>query len=220
MTQQLWDDVDMYIADLVVGPDKALDDALAASDAAGLPRIAVAPNQGKMLNLFARMTGARRILEIGTLAGYSTIWLGRALPAGGRLVTIEADPHHAEVATANVAAAGLAGKVEVLVGNALDTLPSLEGDGPFDMFFIDADKDNNPHYFTWALAHSHPGSLIVIDNVVRDGKVTDADSTDPSVVGTRELGELLANEPRVSATMVQTVGCKGYDGFALALVIE
>ena len=218
MTQQLWDDVDMYIADLVVGPDKALDDALAASDAAGLPRIAVAPNQGKMLNLFARMTGARRILEIGTLAGYSTIWLGRALPAGGRLVTLEADPHHAEVATANVAAAGLAGKVEVLVGNALDTLPSLEDDGPFDMFFIDADKSNNPHYFTWALAHSHPGSLIVIDNVVRDGKVTDADSTDPSVVGTRELGALLANDPRVSATMIQTVGDKGYDGFALARV--
>jgi len=219
MTQQLWDDVDTYISDLVVGPDKALDDALAASDAAGLPRIAVAPNQGKMLNLFARMTGARRILEIGTLAGYSTIWLARALPADGRLVTLEADPRHAEVATANLVAAGLAGKVEVRVGKALDTLPSLDGDDPFDLFFIDADKANNPRYFTWALDHSHPGSLIVVDNVVRDGKVTDADSTDPSVLGTRELGELLANEPRVSATMVQTVGSKGYDGFALALVI-
>jgi predicted O-methyltransferase YrrM len=218
MTQQLWDDVDTYISDLVVGPDKALDDALAASDAAGLPQIAVAPNQGKMLNLFARMIGARRILEIGTLAGYSTIWLARALPEGGRLVTLEADPRHAEVATANIAAAGLADKVEVRVGKARDTLPALD-DERFDLFFIDADKVNNPHYFTWALDHSRPGTLIVVDNVVRDGKVVDADSTEESVLGTRELGRLLANDPRVSATMVQTVGSKGYDGFALALVV-
>jgi len=219
MTQQLWDDVDTYISDLVVGPDKALDDALTASDAAGLPQIAVAPNQGKMLNLFVRMIGARRILEIGTLAGYSTIWLARALPEGGRLVTLEADPRHAEVATANIAAAGLADKVEVRVGKALDTLSTLAGDDPFDLYFIDADKVNNPHYFRWAVDHSRPGTLIVVDNVVRDGKVADADNTDPAVLGTRELGELLANEPRVSATMVQTVGSKGYDGFALALVV-
>jgi predicted O-methyltransferase YrrM len=216
MTQHVWDKVDAYITDLLVGPDKALDDTLAASDAGGLPQIAVAPNQGKMLNLIARIHGARRILEIGTLAGYSTIWLARALPADGELITLEYDPHHAEVATANIAAAGLADRVEVKVGAALDTLATL--DGTFDLFFIDADKVNNPNYVTWAIEHSRPGSVIIVDNVVRDGNVVDADSTDPSIVGTRALGALLANEPRVSATMVQTVGTKGYDGFALVLV--
>lgn len=218
MTQRVWNDVDDYISGLLVGEDKALDGALAASDEAGLPQIAVAPNQGKMLNLIARIHGARTILEIGTLAGYSTIWLARALPEDGRLITLEADPHHAAVATANIAAAGLAGKVEVKVGKALDTLPELTGEGPFDLFFIDADKANNPRYVAWALEHSRPGTVIIVDNVVRDGRVVDADSTDPSVVGTRELGALLAGEPRVSATMVQTVGSKGYDGFALVLV--
>jgi predicted O-methyltransferase YrrM len=216
MTQNVWDDVDTYISGLLVGPDKALDDALAASDAGGLPQIAVAPNQGKMLNLIARIHGARRILEIGTLAGYSTIWLARALPADGELITLEYDPHHAEVATANIAAAGLADRVEVKVGAALDTLPTLEG--TFDLFFIDADKVNNPNYVAWALDHSRPGTVIIVDNVVRGGLVIDADSTDPAIVGTRRLGALLANEPRVSATMIQTVGSKGYDGFALILV--
>ena len=216
MTQNVWDDVDTYISGLLVGPDKALDDALAASDAGGLPQIAVAPNQGKMLNLIARIHGARRILEIGTLAGYSTIWLARALPADGELITLEYDPHHAEVATANIAAAGLADRVEVKVGAALDTLPTIEG--TFDLFFIDADKVNNPNYVAWALDHSRPGTVIIVDNVVRGGMVIDADSTDPAIVGTRMLGALLANEPRVSATMIQTVGSKGYDGFALILV--
>jgi predicted O-methyltransferase YrrM len=212
----VWNDVDDYIAGLLVGNDEALDKALESSDRAGLPQINVSPNHGKMLNLIARIHGARTILEIGTLAGYSTIWLARALPADGRLITLEADPHHARVATENIAAAGLADRVEVRVGKALDTLPTL--DGPFDLFFIDADKSNNPAYVRWAIDHSRPGSVIIVDNVVRSGLVVDATSTDPSVVGTRELGALLANEPRVSATMVQTVGSKGYDGFALALV--
>jgi predicted O-methyltransferase YrrM len=218
MTQSVWTEVDDYISGLLIGADPALDGALAASDRAGLPKIAVSPSQGKLLNLLARIHGARKILEIGTLAGYSAIWLGRALPEGGRLITLEYDPHHAEVATANIAAAGLADRVEVLVGAALDTLPTIAGEGPFDLFFIDADKVSNPAYFRWALEHSRPGSVIIVDNVVRDGKVVDTDSTDPSVLGTRELGSLIANEPRVSATMIQTVSDKGYDGFAIALV--
>jgi predicted O-methyltransferase YrrM len=216
MTQRVWNDVDDYIAGLFVGRDEALDKALEASDKAGLPQINVSPSHGKLLNLIARVHGARRILEFGTLAGYSTIWLARALPPDGELITLEADPRHAEVARGNIAAAGLADRVEVKVGKALDTLPSL--DGTFDLFFVDADKANNPRYFQWSLDHSRPGSVIIVDNVVRGGLVLDADSTDPSVVGTRELGALIAKEPRVSATMLQTVGSKGYDGFALVVV--
>lgn len=216
MTERVWNDVDDYIAGLFVGSDEALDKALERGDKAGLPQINVSPSQGKMLHLIAKIHGARTILEIGTLAGYSTIWLARALPEGGRLVTLEADPEHARVATENIAAAGLADRVEVKVGKALDTLPTL--DGPFDLFFIDADKVNNPNYVRWAIDHSRPGSVIIVDNVVRSGLVADASSTDPSVVGTREMGALLATEPRVSATMVQTVGSKGYDGFALVRV--
>lgn len=218
MTQRVWTDVDDYISGLLIGADPVLDGTQAAGDKAGLPQISVAPNQGKMLNLLARVHGARKILEIGTLAGYSTIWLARALPADGKLITLEYDPRHAEVATANIAAAGLADRVEVKVGAALDTLPTIADEGPFDLFFIDADKVNNPKYFQWALDHSRPGSVIIVDNVVRSGLVLDATSTDPSVVGTRELFSALANEPRVSATVVQTVGEKGYDGFALVLV--
>jgi predicted O-methyltransferase YrrM len=218
MTQRVWTDVDQYIDDLLVGQDEALDHALEASDRAGLPQINISASQGKFLNLIARIHGARKILEFGTLAGYSTIWLARALPADGKLITLEADPRHAEVAVGNIAAAGLADRVEVKVGKALDTLPTLTGEGPFDLFFIDADKVNNPAYVRWALDHSRPGSVIIVDNVVRSGRVLEADSTDPSVVGTRELGALLAAEPRLSATMVQTVGNKGYDGFALVLV--
>lgn len=218
MTHEQWAAVDGYITDLLVGPDPALDGVLTASDAAGLPSIAVAPNQGKLLHLLARIHGARTILEIGTLAGYSAIWLARALPADGKLITLEADSKHAEVATANIAAAGLAGLIDVRVGKALDTLPTLVDEGPFDLFFIDADKPNNPNYFTWALELSRPGSVIIVDNVVRGGNVVDATSTDPTIIGTRKLGELIAAEPRVSATMVQTVGSKGYDGFAIALV--
>lgn len=218
MTQRVWTDVDDYISDLLVGADPVLDGTQAAGDKAGLPQISVAPNQGKMLNLIARVHGARRILEIGTLAGYSTIWLARALPRDGKLITLEYEPLHAEVATANIAAAGLADRVEVKVGAALDSLPAIADEAPFDLFFIDADKVNNPRYVEWALDHSRPGSVIIVDNVVRSGQVVDATSTDPSVVGTRQLGSLLAKDPRVSATMVQTVGDKGYDGFALAVV--
>jgi len=222
MPEDQWTAVDRYVADLLVAPDAALDGALEASDAAGLPAIAVSPAQGKLLHLLARACGAKTVLEIGTLAGYSTIWLARALPADGRVITLEAEPKHAEVARANLASAGLADVVEVRLGRALDSLPQLaaEGIGPFDLIFIDADKPNNPEYVTWALRLSGPGSLIVVDNVVRGGAVLDADSDDPSVRGTRRLHELLGAEPRVSATTIQTVGAKGYDGFVIALVVS
>jgi predicted O-methyltransferase YrrM len=222
MTQGLWTDVDRYFADALVAPDPGLVAALAASDAAGLPAISVAPNEGKLLHLLARMRGARRILEIGTLGGYSTIWLARALPDGGKLITLEYDPRHAEVARANIAQAGLADRVEVRVGRALDTLPELARGkpGPFDLTFIDADKRNNAEYFRWALRLSTVGSVIIVDNVVRDGRVVDGASNDANVQGTRRLIEVLAAEPRVSATAVQTVGAKGYDGFAIALVVS
>jgi predicted O-methyltransferase YrrM len=220
MSQQTWTAVDRYLDDLLVGHDAALEEALRASAEAGLPAINVAPTQGKLLNLLARLQGARAILEIGTLGGYSTIWLARALPADGRLITLEIDRKHADVARANVARAGLQQRVEVRVGRALESLAQLgaEKAGPFDLFFIDADKPNIPAYFKWALQLARPGSLIVIDNVVRDGAVIEADSADASVQGVRRLNELMASEPRVSATAIQTVGGKGYDGFALALV--
>jgi predicted O-methyltransferase YrrM len=213
---ELWDKVDQYIADTLVQPDEALAAALAASDKAGLPAISVSPSHGKLLWILARLVNAKRILEVGTLGGYSAIWMARALPSDGRLVTLEAVEKHARVARANIAKAGLEKKVEIRVGPALDTLPSLEA--PFDFTFIDADKQNNAAYFTWALKLSRPGSVIVVDNVVRDGKVIDARSRDASVQGVRRLNELLAAEKRVSATAVQTVGMKGYDGFAVALV--
>jgi predicted O-methyltransferase YrrM len=220
MTEAVWNEVDEYFTAALVPHDSALDDALAASDAAGLPAIAVAPNQGKLLHLLAKVGGARRILEIGTLGGYSTIWLARALPEDGRLITVEYSPKHAEVARANIAAAGLDDKVEVRVGSALEVLPALAQDEPepFDLVFIDADKENNPAYFQWALRLSTVGSLIIVDNVVRGGRVVDGGSDDPSVRGTRRLIEALSAEPRVSATAIQTVGSKSYDGFAIALV--
>jgi predicted O-methyltransferase YrrM len=220
MTQEQWTAVDRYITDLLVPPDPALDAALQASAAAGLPPHDVSPSQGKLLLLLAQIQGARTILEIGTLGGYSTIWLARALPADGRLITLEADPKHAEVARANIARAGLSDVVEVRLGRALDTLPQLaaEGHGPFDLIFIDADKASNPDYFAWALKLSRRGSLIIADNVVRNGAVVDAASSDPSVQGVRRFNELLAESPRVSATAIQTVGSKGYDGFAMAIV--
>ncbi|WP_437941443.1 O-methyltransferase [Sorangium sp. So ce341] len=220
MTQEQWSAVDRYIADLLVPPDAALDAALEASAAAGLPPINVAPNQGKLLHLLARIHGARTILEIGTLGGYSAIWLARALPAGGRLITLESEPKHAEVARANLERAGVADRVELRLGRALDTLPKLaaEGRGPFDLIFIDADKPSNPDYFAWALKLSRRGSVIVVDNVVRRGAVVDPESADPNVQGVRRLYELLAAERRVSATAIQTVGAKGYDGLAVALV--
>lgn len=201
--------------------EPALEAALAASAAAGLPPINVAPNQGKLLHLLARMCGSREILEIGTLGGYSTIWLARALPAGGQLITLEVDPGHAEVAQANFVRAGLAGIIELRLGSAADTLAQLaaEGAGPFDFVFIDADKPSTPEYFSWTLRLTRPGSVIVVDNVIREGAVADSASNDASVQGVRRLNELLASEPRVSATAIQTVGSKGYDGFVLALVL-
>lgn len=220
MTQKTWTEVDRYLDNLLVGQDAALEAALQASTEAGLPPISVSPTQGKLLNLLARVRGARAILEIGTLGGYSAIWMARALPANGRLVTLEVDPKHAEVARANLERAGLAQRVEVRLGRALDSLARLEAEsaGPFDLVFIDADKPSMPEYFRGALRLSRPGTLIVLDNVVRDGAVIDASSPDPSVQGVRRLNELIASEPRVSATVIQTVGGKGYDGFALALV--
>jgi len=220
VTQEQWTAVDRYLADLLVPSDASLEAALAASAEAGLPPADVSPTQGKLLQLLARLSGARMILELGTLGGYSTIWLARALPAGGRLVTLEADARYAEVARENIRQAGLAGAVELRVGPALETLPLVAADGlgPFDLIFIDADKSGNPEYLRWALELSRPGSLIVADNVVRGGAVLDASSSDPSVQGVRRFYELLAGEPRVSATAIQTVGSKGYDGFALALV--
>ncbi len=217
MTQKLWSAVDDYIADTMIPSDPALDGAIEASGAAGLPDIAVAPNQGKLLHLMARMAGARRILEIGTLGGYSTIWLARALPPDGHLVTLEYDPKHAEVARANIARAGLSDLVEVKTGRALDLLPGLTG--PFDFAFIDADKISNAEYFRWALKLSRKGSVIVVDNVVRAGQVIDADSDDHGVAGSRLVLEAMAAEPRVSSTAIQTVGIKGHDGWAVALVI-
>src|SRR5262245_31167059 len=219
-TQERWTAVDRYISDVLELGDAALDAAVAASNAAGLPDIQVSPSQGKLLMILAQLCGARRILEIGTLGGYSAIWLARALPPGGRLVTLESEPKHAEVARANVVRAGFADVVDVRVGKALDTLPQLSREklGPFDLIFVDADKPSIPDYFTWSLQLSRPGSLIIVDNVVRDGAVADADSSDPSVRGVRRLNEMLASEPRVTATVIQTVGGKGYDGFAVALV--
>ena len=220
MSQDQWTAVDRYINSLIAPSDPALDAALEASVAAGLPPISVTPAQGKLLQLLARAQGARRILEIGTLAGYSTIWLARALPADGRVITLESDPARAAIARANIARAGLGDRVDVRIGAALDTLPRLaeEGQGPFDFTFIDADRPNAPEYFDWALTLSRRGSLIIVDNVVRKGRVIDAASEDPDIRGVRRFGERLAAETRVSATMVQTVGAKGYDGFALALV--
>ncbi|MFI4996675.1 MAG: O-methyltransferase [Hyphomicrobiales bacterium] len=220
MTLAQWTQVDEYFAELFVPRDPVLEAALSASHEAGLPAINVAPNQGKLLMLLARMQGARRILEIGTLGGYSTIWLARALPVDGRLVTLETEARHAQVARANIARAGLSDIVEVRLGPALDSLALLvkAREGPFDMIFIDADKPNNPRYFEFALALSRPGSLIIADNVVRDGAVAQARSRDPSIQGIRRFNELVAAEKRVTATAIQTVGSKGYDGFALALV--
>ncbi|MEV0536047.1 O-methyltransferase [Kitasatospora sp. NPDC050463] len=218
--QQTWTAVDTYFNGLLVEEDAALLAAVADSEAAGLPPHQVAPNQGKLLSLLARVHGARRVLEIGTLGGYSTIWLARALPEGGRLVTLEADEQCAAVATCSIERAGLAEVVELRTGRALDTLPQLEKEGgePFDLVFIDADKPSNPAYLEWALRLTRPGSLIIGDNVVRDGAVTDGASTDPRVQGVRRFTEQIAAHPRLTATAVQTVGEKGYDGFVLALV--
>jgi len=210
--------VDEYIAELLVEDDPALKAALAASEAAGLPRINLAPNQGKLLMLLAQAIGARKILEIGTLAGYSTIWLARALPPGGHLVTLEANPSYAKVAYANIASAGLSSVVEIRVGRAVDTLPGLAEKGPFDLIFIDADKPGTSNYFQWAVRHARRGSLIIVDNVVREGEIIEASSEDPNVQGMRRFFELASTDPRVSGTAIQTVGSKGHDGLAILLV--
>ncbi len=214
--------MDEYVTGLIAPPDEALDAAVRAGEAAGLPQIQVSPPQGKLLHLLAKIIGAKSVLEFGTLAGYSTIWLGRALPADGRLITLEANPKYAEVAAASIAAAGLGEVVEVRVGPALDQMPQLEvdGAGPFDLTFIDADKVHTPDYFAWALKHSHPGSVIIADNVIRDGRLADLSDDDPAIVAQRRFHEQLAGEPRVEATTIQTVGGKGYDGFSLIRVLR
>jgi predicted O-methyltransferase YrrM len=228
MEQNLWTAVDDYIVEHLLAADAALDAALTASDAAGLPAIALTPNQGKLLELLARIHRAQSILELGTLGGYSTIWLARALPPGGRLVTLEREPRYAELASANISHAGFADVVQVRVGPALQTLPELhgEGAGPFDLIFIDADKQNYPGYLEWSLKLSRAGTLIIGDNVVRSGAIIDPAAEDPDfgdggvAAGVRRFYELLAAEPRVSATAIQTVGAKGHDGFALGLVTD
>ncbi|MEP7288142.1 MAG: O-methyltransferase [Chloroflexota bacterium] len=220
MNQDQWTAVDDYFSGLFVPPDPVLDAALQAQADAGLPHINVAPTQGKLLYLLARLHGVRSILEIGTLGGYSTIWLARALQSGGHLITLEIDPAHAAVAQANIDRAGLAAAVEVRLGSAHTTLPQLieSGAGPFDLVFIDADKPSTPEYLTWALQLTKPGSLIIIDNVVRKGAVSDPTSTDANVQGIQKALAALANNPNLTTTALQTVGVKGYDGFAIALV--
>jgi len=213
-----WVGMDAYIADHLLPPDPALENALSANAAAGLPSYDVAPNQGKLLHILARIAGARRILEIGTLGGYSTIWLARALPGGGKLVTLESDPAHAEVARSNIEAAGLAAQVDLRLGRAIDALPRLAGEAPFDLVFIDADKRNNSHYLDWAIKLSRPGTTIIVDNIVRDGAVLNPEDETPSVLGTRELFEMLSDTPELTATALQTVGSKGWDGFVIAIV--
>jgi predicted O-methyltransferase YrrM len=220
MNQEQWTAVDDYINSLVVPSDPALDAAVEASAKAELPAIAVTPNQGKLLHILARLVNARRILEIGTLGGYSTIWLARALTSDGRLFSLEIEPKHAEVARKNVERAGLASKVEVRLGPAIESLQKLASEkaGPFDLIFIDADKAGIPDYFNWSLKLARSGSLIIVDNVVRKGAVVEAASKDPDVQGVRRLNEMLARESRVTATTIQTVGSKGYDGITIVLV--
>jgi predicted O-methyltransferase YrrM len=220
MSKEQWSAVDDYLVKQLIPADAALAAAQAANAEAGLPAIDVSPNFGRFLHLIARMTGARRVLEIGTLGGYSTIWLARALPPGGSVVSLEALARHAEIARSNIARAGLADRVDIRVGKALDILPKLaaEDRGSFDLIFIDADKENNRAYLEWALKLSRPGSVIIVDNVVRDGAVTDAGSRDTMVQGTRQMFDRCFGEPRLTASALQTVGVKGWDGFLFGIV--
>lgn len=222
MDEKLWNEVDRYINDTLVDEDDVLLATSKSTTEHGLPPIAVAPNQGKLLHLLVAMIKARNILELGTLAGYSAIWMGRALPPDGRLVTLEVDPKHAELAEANIDRAGLSKIVEIRLGPALETLPKIakEATEKFDLVFIDADKQSTPDYVKWALELTHPGSLIVVDNVVRNGAVVDPESEDAGVQGIRRANEILASDARVSTTAIQTVGLKGYDGFALGVVVS
>jgi predicted O-methyltransferase YrrM len=222
MNQDLWTSVDNFLTDTLVHPDQALNEAVRANADAGLPAIDVAPNQGKFLHLLARIHKAKRILEVGTLGGYSTIWLARALPPDGTLVTLELNPTHAKVAAANINRAGLSSLVDLRVGSALESLANLHAQkaAPFDLIFLDADKPNNPNYLEWAIKLSRPGTVIIGDNVIRDGAILDPKSPDPAVSGTRTFLERFGDNPRLDATALQTVGSKGYDGFAIALVIS
>lgn len=220
MSQELWTSVDRYFTQQLHLSDATLETAMKSNLTAELPAIDVTPNQGKFLHLLATLVQAKKVLEIGTLGGYSTIWLARALPPDGRLITLEFNPKHAAVAKSNIQRAGLSDSVEIRVGAALDSLPIIQQEGlaPFDFIFIDADKPNNPGYLEWAIKLSRPGSLIVIDNVVRDGAIADASSADPAIRGTRKMFQLMAENPLLSSTALQTVGSKGYDGFAMAIV--
>lgn len=218
-TPEAWSRVDRYFAETLVGHDTALEEAIAHQNSAGLPAIEVAPVNGKLLHLLARMSGARRVLEIGTLGGYSTIWLARGIPADGRIITIEAEPDNAAVARANLNRAGVGGKVEILIGRAADVLPTLAGQAPFDFVFIDADKESNTLYLDWAARLGHPGTVVVVDNVGRGGRVADPDTTDEQVIGTQRGLELLGSDPRFDATAIQTLDAKGWDGIAVALVL-
>lgn len=222
MSEALWSSIDTYIEERLIPQDEALSAAITQSRAAGLPPIAVSAAHGRFLQLLARVIRARRILEVGTLGGYSAIWLARGLPPGGTLVTLEIDRDHAEVARSNIARAGLAASVTVRVGPALESLPALAADGqePFDLVFIDADKSNNPHYVDWAVRLGRTGTLIVVDNVVREGAILDSASRDDAVRGTRRTYELVGSHPRLAATAIQTVGNKGHDGFLMALVTD
>jgi predicted O-methyltransferase YrrM len=222
MGQEIWEAVDIFLDKMMIPHDSALEDALAAAAAAELPAIQVSSVQGKFLHLLARILGARIILEIGTLGGYSTIWMARALPEGGRIITLEADPKHAEVAQKNFVRAGVESKVELRLGKALDTLPQVAADGlgPFDLFFIDANKSNMPEYFEWSLKLARKGSVIIVDNVVREGAILDEKSKDADIQGVRRFLEMVGKEKRVSGTALQTVSTKNYDGFAFVLVTE
>lgn len=217
-----WTEVDEYVAAKLAPHDEVLEEALAASEEAGLPAIQVSPPQGRLLQILARTIGARTVLEFGTLGAYSTIWLARALPEDGRLITLEADADYAAVARQSIARAGLGRIVDLRVGPALDLLPDLEAEefGPLDLTFIDADKVHTPEYFAWALDHTRPGGLIVADNVVRGGTLADASGTDVTVEAQRRLHEMIAADPRVTATTIQTVGSKGYDGFTIGLLSD
>jgi predicted O-methyltransferase YrrM len=215
----VWNSVDAYFADLLAPTDAQLDAALAANRAANLPPIDVSPLQGKFLQVLVRMLQPKRVLEIGLLGGYSTMWMARGLPAGGRVISLEYEPRHAEVARKNLTNAGLIDRVEIRVGAALDSLPGLQPLAPFDLIFIDADKPNNPNYLDWALKLSRPGTVILVDNVVRQGNISNPDSTDADVVGTRKMFERMAAEKRLSSVAMQSVGSKGHDGFAMAVVL-
>jgi predicted O-methyltransferase YrrM len=220
--KDIWTSVDRYFAEALIASDPALDAAVKTNREANLPAIDVTPLQGRFLEMLVRVTGARRVLELGTLGGYSTIWLARALPPDGLVVSLEIDPKHAAIAQKNIAAAGLANRVDLRIGPAAKSLAALAAEpaAPFDFMFIDADKAGYPEYLQWSLKLSRPGTLIVADNVVRDGKVIDPESSDPNIQGVRRFTELIAAEPRLSTTVLQTVGSKGYDGFAMAIVLK